>query len=64
MVIISLVVFIGNILVIRIVYRILSFRISINYYYVNMVVFDLLLCFIIWLLYFIDEIIIYNGSFF
>lgn len=62
MLVISLVVFIGSILVIIIVYKMLRFWISINYYYVSMVVFDFFVSFISWLLYFIEEMVLRNES--
>lgn len=64
LVVVSLVVFVGNIFVVIVVFKMLIFRISINFYYVNMVVFDFLGVFFIWLVYFIYEIIISKGSLF
>ena len=49
--IISLVAFIGNILVMTVVYKTQSLRTSTNYYYVNMAVSDFLSSLTLWPLY-------------
>ena len=55
--IISLAAFIGNILVMTVVYKTPSLRTSTNYYYVNMAVSDFLSSLTLWPLYLPDEII-------
>ena len=54
--IISLAAFIGNILVMTVVYKTPSLRTSTNYYYVNMAVSDFLSSLTLWPLYLTDEI--------
>ena len=60
--IISLAAFIGNILVMTVVYKTPSLRTSTNYYYVNMAVSDFLSSLTLWPLYLTDEIITQRGS--
>ena len=62
MAVISVAAFIGNILVIVIVYKTPSLRTSTNYYYVNMAVSDFLASVTTWPLYFTNEIITSSGS--
>ena len=54
--IISLAAFIGNILVMTVVYKTPSLRTGTNYYYVNMAVSDFLSSLTLWPLYLTDEI--------
>ena len=58
----SLDAFIGNILVMTVVYKTPSLRTSTNYYYVNMAVSDFLSSLTLWPLYLTDEIITQRGS--
>ena len=62
MALITLAAFIGNILIIAVVYRTPTLRTSTNYYYVNMAVSDFLACLTAWPLYLTDEIITSSGS--
>ena len=62
MALISVAGFIGNILVIFIVYKIPNLRTSTNFYYVNMAASDLIASVTIWPLYLTDEIITSGGS--
>ena len=54
--------FIGNILVMTVVFKTPSLRTSTNYYYVNMAVSDFLSSLTLWPLYLTDEIITPRGS--
>ena len=58
----SLDAFIGNILVMTVVYKTPSLRTSTNYNYVNMAVSDFLSSLTLWPLYLTDEIITQRGS--
>ena len=60
--VISLAAFIGNILVMTVVYKTPSLRTRTNYYYVNMAVSDFLSSLTLWPLYLTDEIITPRGS--
>ena len=62
MVVISLAAFVGNILVITVVYKTPNLRTSTNYYYVNMAVSDFLGGLFTWPVYLTHEIITSSGS--